>query len=222
MFPVDQVDGMHDVAVKDIEPLPVTLTNVAVVYTQGLFHSGRKTVAIIDESLLFGAWCGGSREQSRRILDVGPLPRRGRIADARLHRWTARAGERRFREGAACRDDAGGAFDQGGRAHRTSRCGRQLAHAMEDCLVAAQEGALTLDPAAIDVLLSAGDLLARLSTLEESAVPAWVEEQSSAVDQLLSQLADVRSRQNCAPAPPDCAASCCATVAAPPRQSSER
>ena len=31
----------------------------------------------------------------------------------------------------------------------------QLAHSMEDCLVAAQEGALTLDPAAIDVLLSA-------------------------------------------------------------------
>jgi two-component system sensor histidine kinase and response regulator WspE len=46
-----------------------------------------------------------------------------------------------------------------------------LAHAMEDCLVAAQEGALTLEPGAIDVLLGAGDLLARLSTIEESAVP---------------------------------------------------
>jgi chemotaxis signal transduction protein len=46
---------MHDVTVKDIEPLPVTLTNVAVVYTQGLFHSDGKTIAIIDESLLFGA-----------------------------------------------------------------------------------------------------------------------------------------------------------------------
>ena len=55
VFPVDQVDGMHDVAVKDIEPLPVTLTNVAVVYTQGLFHYDGRTVAIIDESLLFGA-----------------------------------------------------------------------------------------------------------------------------------------------------------------------
>jgi chemotaxis-related protein WspD len=55
VFPVDQVDGMHDVAVKDIEPLPVTLTNVAVVYTQGIFHCDGKTVAIIDENLLFGA-----------------------------------------------------------------------------------------------------------------------------------------------------------------------
>jgi chemotaxis-related protein WspD len=54
-FPVDQVEGMHDVAETAIEPLPATLQNVEVVYTQGLFHSGEKTVAIIDENLLFGA-----------------------------------------------------------------------------------------------------------------------------------------------------------------------
>ena len=52
-----------------------------------------------------------------------------------------------------------------------------LAHAMEDCLVSAQEGLLKLDAIGIDILLSAGDLLARVSTLEESSVPAWVEEQ---------------------------------------------
>ena len=54
-FPVDQVEGMHDVAETDIEPLPATLTSIEVVYTQGLFHSGEKTVAIIDENLLFGS-----------------------------------------------------------------------------------------------------------------------------------------------------------------------
>ncbi len=42
-----------------------------------------------------------------------------------------------------------------------------LAHAMEDCLVAAQEGTLALGPGAIDVLLNAGDLLAGISKLEE-------------------------------------------------------
>jgi two-component system sensor histidine kinase and response regulator WspE len=78
----------------------------------------------------------------------------------------------------------------------------QLAHSMEDCLVAAQEGALTLEPAAIDILLRAGDSLARLGALEESAVPAWVEEQSSAVEQLLHQLADVRAGKVVAAAPP--------------------
>jgi two-component system sensor histidine kinase and response regulator WspE len=74
-----------------------------------------------------------------------------------------------------------------------------LAHSMEDCLVAAQEGALTLEPAAIDVLLSAGDLLARVSTLEESAVPAWVEDQRPKIDLLLSQLTDVRAGKSVAP-----------------------
>lgn len=55
VFPVDQVDGMHDVAAGRIDPLPATLGNVDVVYTKGLFHSGERTVAIIDEDLLFGA-----------------------------------------------------------------------------------------------------------------------------------------------------------------------
>ena len=74
-----------------------------------------------------------------------------------------------------------------------------LAHAMEDCLVAAQEGSLKLDAGAIDILLGAGDLLARVSTLEESGVPAWVEEQSSTIDRLLSQLADVRVGKSVSP-----------------------
>lgn len=78
----------------------------------------------------------------------------------------------------------------------------QLSHSMEDCLVAAQEGALVLHPAAIDVLLSCGDLLARLSKLEEAAVPIWVEEQRSTVDQLLAQLADVRAGKFAAPETP--------------------
>ena len=68
-----------------------------------------------------------------------------------------------------------------------------LAHAMEDCLVAAQEGVLTLDPAAIDLLLGSGDLLSRLSAVEESSVPAWVEAHGADVQRLLGLLADVRA-----------------------------
>jgi len=55
VFPVDQVDGMHEVIEKQIEPLPATLLNVGAVYTRGLFRQGDKTVAIIDDSLLFPA-----------------------------------------------------------------------------------------------------------------------------------------------------------------------
>ena len=93
-----------------------------------------------------------------------------------------------------------------------------LSHSMEDCLVAAQEGAITLNPGAIDILLSAGDLLAKLSNLEESAVPLWVEEQQSAVDALLSQLTDVRAGKIVTPAPSIAAAPSVAAVppAAPP------
>ncbi len=68
-----------------------------------------------------------------------------------------------------------------------------LAHTMEDCLVAAQEGALTLNPQAIDVLLQSADLLAQVATVEESAVPEWIEQQGAAVDALIARLTDVRS-----------------------------
>ena len=54
VFPVDQIEGMHAVAEQEMEPLPVTLTNIEVAYTKGLFHYGEKTVALIDEDLLFG------------------------------------------------------------------------------------------------------------------------------------------------------------------------
>jgi chemotaxis-related protein WspD len=59
VFPVDQVDGMHDVAKQNIEPIPTTLANAPVVYTQGLFRSKDQTVAVIDEDLLFGALVRG-------------------------------------------------------------------------------------------------------------------------------------------------------------------
>jgi two-component system, chemotaxis family, sensor histidine kinase and response regulator WspE len=68
-----------------------------------------------------------------------------------------------------------------------------LAHAMEDVLVAAQEGALALTPAAIDVLLSCGDLLSEFSKVEESGVPEFVAAEQTAIDSLLGRLADVKA-----------------------------
>jgi chemotaxis-related protein WspD len=55
VFPADQVEGIHDVPTASIDPLPSTLESVAVVYTKGLFRCDDKTVAIIDEELLFGS-----------------------------------------------------------------------------------------------------------------------------------------------------------------------
>jgi len=55
VFPVDQVDGMHDVTEEQIEPLPSTLMNVGAVFTRGLFRVRDRNIAVIDDSLLFPA-----------------------------------------------------------------------------------------------------------------------------------------------------------------------
>jgi two-component system sensor histidine kinase and response regulator WspE len=92
-----------------------------------------------------------------------------------------------------------------------------LAHTMEDCLVAAQEGALVLNSTSIDVLLSAGDLLAQLAKVEESDVAGWVTEQRPAIDGLVARLGDVRAGKDVAasPAPPAADAPTPAPAAAP-------
>jgi two-component system sensor histidine kinase and response regulator WspE len=68
-----------------------------------------------------------------------------------------------------------------------------LAHLMEDCLVAAQEKALSLEAASIDVLLTAGDLLATVARVDEAAVPEWIESHRDAIAELVTALEDVRA-----------------------------
>ncbi|HUE94959.1 hybrid sensor histidine kinase/response regulator [Pseudomonas sp.] len=60
--------------------------------------------------------------------------------------------------------------------------GVQVAHAMEDCLVEAQEGRLQLSPAHIDALLLGSDLLLRIATPEALVAPAEI-------DAMIAQLA---------------------------------
>jgi two-component system sensor histidine kinase and response regulator WspE len=72
--------------------------------------------------------------------------------------------------------------------------------AMEDCLVAAQEGALVLDPAAIDVLLASGDLLAQLSNWRNRTLPPGLRVSAATVDESPGPAArcDVREIRPCA------------------------
>lgn len=51
----------------------------------------------------------------------------------------------------------------------------QLAHVIEDCFVAAQKQKLTLQPAHIDALLAAADLIAQLAHLPADELPIWIE-----------------------------------------------
>ena len=64
----------------------------------------------------------------------------------------------------------------------------RIAHVMEDCFVAAQKNELTLISADIDVLLSGVDMMSHVSKLDEAELPSWAEQNSAALDSLVSAI----------------------------------
>ena len=80
--------------------------------------------------------------------------------------------------------------------------GVRVAHAMEDCFVAAQEGRLTLRQKQIDPLLRATDLLARIAHTLEAEIGQWDNEKKGDVDACLASLASVLANEE-AEAPGD-------------------
>jgi two-component system sensor histidine kinase and response regulator WspE len=79
----------------------------------------------------------------------------------------------------------------------------RLAHAMEDVLVAAQEGRTQLDPDAVDVLLGAVDLLQQLADLPESDAGGADTPHGARLADLLAALAELRgSPRTAAPKAP--------------------
>ncbi len=77
--------------------------------------------------------------------------------------------------------------------------GVRVAHAMEDCFVAAQQGRTTLGRAQIDLLLGGTDLLMRIAGTPELDLGAWAARKKPEVDGCLSALA--RILENCRPLP---------------------
>ena len=71
----------------------------------------------------------------------------------------------------------------------------RVAHAMEDCFVAAQQGRLKLDRARIDVLLRGVDLISQISRRDESNIGDWETEHAEDVEKFL------RSVSGCEPEP---------------------
>jgi len=63
-----------------------------------------------------------------------------------------------------------------------------LAHAMEDCFVAAQRSALQLNSDHTDTLLKSVDLVSRIAQLSEANLPKWLLEQRSFIKELQLQL----------------------------------
>jgi two-component system, chemotaxis family, sensor histidine kinase and response regulator WspE len=66
--------------------------------------------------------------------------------------------------------------------------GVRIAHAMEECFVAAQHGRLTLYQASIDQLLGALDLLTRIASIAESEIGQWVQQNTLEIETCLSRL----------------------------------
>ena len=67
----------------------------------------------------------------------------------------------------------------------------RLAHAMEDCFVAAQQGKIQLHKTEIDALLQGVDLLLNLSKCNEADIAHWEDEHSADIEKFLGSLATV-------------------------------
>lgn len=71
----------------------------------------------------------------------------------------------------------------------------RLAHAMEDCLVNAQQGRERLSPGRVDQLLRGVDLLAQAGAMDEADIAGWTDRSTAAVEPLVAEIE--------APAPPE-------------------
>ena len=69
--------------------------------------------------------------------------------------------------------------------------GVRVAHAMEDCLVAAQHGDLKLNRSRIDQLLKGVDLLLAIATTDEAKMPEWEAAGDGRIDAFLAALSAV-------------------------------
>ena len=64
-----------------------------------------------------------------------------------------------------------------------------VAHTMEDCFVAAQNGKLSITPAAVDVLLNGVDWFAQLQQLSANELAPWLDSQADEIAQLQTAIA---------------------------------
>lgn len=77
--------------------------------------------------------------------------------------------------------------------------GVRVAHAMEDCFVAAQQGRVVFDQTAIDVALKGVDLLTRIATTPEEQFGLWEDERRSEVDTFIGSLGRVMEEGDAEP-----------------------
>ncbi|MCF3649447.1 hybrid sensor histidine kinase/response regulator [Synoicihabitans lomoniglobus] len=79
--------------------------------------------------------------------------------------------------------------------------GVSVAHVMEDCFVAAQQGGIKLDHARIDVLLQGVDLLTQIAQTSEADVAQWEGDRRAEIDAFLTRLSHADETQSEAAVP---------------------
>lgn len=55
VLPVDEVEGMHDVDLQALDPLPSTVQGASLKYSRGMARCGGRAVGVLDETLLMQA-----------------------------------------------------------------------------------------------------------------------------------------------------------------------
>jgi two-component system sensor histidine kinase and response regulator WspE len=78
----------------------------------------------------------------------------------------------------------------------------RIAHAMEDCVVAAQKGTLTVTVRHIDAMLDGLDRIGRISRISDEEFESWQSEHNDDIDAFISSLADQTERKSEAGTPP--------------------
>ena len=78
----------------------------------------------------------------------------------------------------------------------------RIAHAMEDCFVAAQNGQIQLSAAEMDVLLSGMDTLSTISTTSEAESESWFAAHQAEIDALVESLTAIKQGKQANPEAP--------------------
>ncbi len=71
----------------------------------------------------------------------------------------------------------------------------RVAHAMEDCFVAAQKGKLILQPEHVDILLQGVDMLVQISQAGDQDIEGWQSNHATEIDALVADLTAVKQNQ---------------------------
>lgn len=87
----------------------------------------------------------------------------------------------------------------------------KVAHAMEDCFVAAQKGQVSLGSDQIDILLKGVDILTQISAAPGEAIQDWLTQHKTEIDQVNTSLSAILTGESPEPEPPK-------VVSQPPEQ----